>query len=332
MPAYKDDKRGTWYVKYSVDGKQKLKRGFKTKREALAFEAKQKTAPVTESGMTFEDLAESYYKYRSPKESTREHQTAMLMKHVPFYGSGCDSLSKADLMKWYLALDAADLKPSGKNLVLTVVKSVFKYGEDFYDLPNPAKGLKRFKVPKSDFSVWTPEEFDRFIRCVEMVHYRNLFLFLYMTGCRKSEAVGLRYDDIDRNRCHIRGTKTDTSDRWVILPDAVMSAIQPVLAQSSEERPFVFGGEESLKLTTIQWYFSKAVKESGVTPIRIHDLRHSFASNAIAAGCNIVAVSKYLGHSNINITLSVYAHLLQQTETDMIEKLNKTYQNRITAL
>jgi len=338
MPAYRDKDRGTWYVKYSVvDGstgkrKQALKRGFPTKREALAFESSQRLTPTTVNPMTFAQLCDSYYKYRNQKPETKSAQLAILETHVPFMDDRCEDLTKKDLMKWYLALDAKNLKPSMKNLILTITKSVFKHGEDFYDLPNPSRILKKFKGQRTEFGVWTPEEFEKFIRCEDLTHYRNLFTFLYMTGCRRSEAINLRYDDIDGNRCHIRGTKTAKSDRYIILPDAVQRILEPVLAHCSEERPFVFGGENPLNIGTVQGRFKRAVKKAEVTPIRIHDLRHSFASNAIASGCNIVAVSKYLGHANINITLSVYAHLLEQTENDMMQKMNKLYQNRITDL
>ena len=61
--------------------------------------------------------------------------------------------------------------------------------------------------------------------------------------------------------------------------------------------------------------------------VTIHGLRHSFATNAISNGCNIIAVSKHLGHSKIDITLNTYSHLLEQTDAEMlniIEKLSKS--------
>lgn len=338
MPAYKDKDRNTWYVKYSVidsvtgKRKQALKRGFPTKRDALTFESSQRIARSTVNSMTFEELSDSYFRYRNQRESTKTSQYAILNTHVPFLDKRCDTLTKSDLMEWYLELDSKDLKPSMKNLVLTIVKSIFKYGEDFYDLPNPSKMLKKFKVQKSEFNVWTPEEFDKFIRCVKLVHYRNLFTFLYMTGCRKSEALDLRYDDIEDNRCHIRGTKTATSDRYIILPDALSRILRPIIEECSEDEPYIFGREYRLNKRTVQDVFKRSIASADVPVIRIHDLRHSFASNAIGSGCNIVAVSKYLGHANINITLSVYAHLLEKTESDMIQKMNNLYQNSITAI
>lgn len=337
MAVYKDTQRGTWYVKYSVPDavtgkrKQALKRGFSTKRDALEYESRQRLVTDARSSVTFFELSGKYFDYRKQKPTTRDKQTVMLAKYVTFGDRQIVKLSKADLMDWYLELDKLDLKPSMKNLILTVVKSVFKYGADFFDLPNPASMLKRFKAPKAGFDVWTPEQFNQFIQCVHLTHYRNIFLFLYMTGARKAEAMALRYDDISGDRCHIRGTKTDSSDRWIVLPAPLQTVLAPILSGLDDCQPYVFGGEKTLPIATMQAVFTAAIKESGVPPIRIHDLRHSFASNAIACGCNIVAVSHYLGHSSINITLSVYAHLLKDTEADMTEKMNNLYHKRITA-
>lgn len=334
MPAYKDNERGTWYAKYSVfdhvTGKRKqvLKRGFKTKRYALEYEHMQKMN-IAHSSVTFGELSAKYFEYRKQTAKTQDKYTAMLQKYAPPASASVSDLSKADMMQWYLNLDKQNLKPSTKNLVLTVTKSVFKYGHDFYDLPNPAGMLKRFKDNKKEFGVWSPAEFNKFIQCVDLVHYRNLFTFLYMTGARKSEALNLQYTDIDGDRVHIRGTKTVTSDRVIIMPDALQRILKPILAHSSDDAPFIFGGSNRLADSTIQAVFTQGIKTAGVKPIRIHDLRHSFASNAIASGCNIVAISKYLGHANINITLTVYAHLLEKTETDMVQRMNNLYQTSI---
>lgn len=71
--------------------------------------------------------------------------------------------------------------------------------------------------------------------------------------------------------------------------------------------------------------FEEGIKKSGVPRIRIHDLRHSHATMLINNGVNIVAVSRRLGHSDINITLKVYSHLLRKTEDEMVTTISNLH-------
>ena len=321
MPAYKDKDRGTWYVKYSVDGRQKLKRGFKTKREALAFEAKQKTAPGTDAGYTFGDVAESYFKYRNQAESTEIRQRGILKNYVPITALKYAKLNRGVLMEWYLELSRNGLAPVTKNLVLRIVKSIFKYGREFYDLPDYAAGLKPFKKEKKEMQTWTAEEFSRFIGSVSLTYYRAYFTFLYWTGCRMMEGARIRYEDLDGNRVHIKGTKNQSSDRWITLPDALVAELRPALERCTPESPYLFSDTEPLSNTTIYYAFKRAIRDSGVKEIRVHDLRHSFATNMIASGAEVLAVSKYLGHSDVTTTMRVYAHLMENQEKEMVQKI-----------
>ena len=327
MPAYKDKDRGTWYVKYSavdpITGKRRqiLKRGFRTKRDALDYEASQRNAEVP-SSITFEELSRRYFDYRDASLKTRAGQEKSL-DHVSFMDKQVNQITKNDLMGWYLDLSKKNWTASSKNQLLTLVKSIFRHGSDFYELKNPAVVLKRFKKEKSDLQVWTPEQFKQFEETVDLTVYRTYFYFLYWTGCRKSEALQIRYDDFDGDRVHIRGTKTPTSDRWLLLNPKLLGALKRLRDASSAESPYLFGGKSPLPVSTIDAAWKRYLYRSKVTPIRIHDLRHSFASNAIASGANIVAVSKYLGHANVGITMQVYAHLLEKTEADMVERMEK---------
>lgn len=342
MPAYKDKDRGTWYIKYSytdrITGKRKqvLKRGFPTRREALAWEAKERSSEKTSTSMTFSDLSAKFYDYRKQKPHTVENQIAMVNNHFPYVSKAVEQITKADMMEWYISLTDGHLTPGTANLVLTVVKSIFAFGAQFYDLPNPASSLKRVRPQKRKYETWSVEEFNRFIGCVDGTLYSALYTFLYWTGCRKGEALGLQYTDIQDGKAHIHQQmtahgistlKTETSDRTIKLTDAVISAIQPLVNACSPERPFLFGGERTPSESTIHAHFNRAVTMSGVKPIRIHDLRHSFATNAICSGASIVAVSKYLGHSSITITLNTYTHLLEKTDDEMIEIMNDLYKN-----
>lgn len=338
MPTYKDKQRGTWFVKIStkdaVTGKRKqiLKRGFETKRDAEKWEAHKILETGGQTSLSFRDMADRYFAYRNAKESTRRDQSAMIDRYdAEFIDLPIDKITKPMMMEWYLKLVGLDLQPGTKNLILQVTKSVFKHGADHYDLPHPAKALKRFYDPPKEHDTWTPKEFNQFIQFVELDTYRAFFTFLYWTGCRKGEARGLQYDSFKGDHVHIyrqmtvRGLsdlKTPSSIRTLKLPDTLRGDLRPFLERCDEDRPFVFGGDSCLSISTIQWQFKHAVKLSGVKPIRIHDLRHSFATNMIGSGANIVAVSRYLGHSSINITLKTYTHLLEKANDEMVSKLD----------
>lgn len=344
MPAYKDTKRGTWYSKYSytdrITGKRKqvLKRGFATKKEALSWEMKERSSEKTSTSMTFNQLSQKYYDYRKQKDRTIESQSNMVRLHFPYIDDPVEQITKTKMMEWYFALTDGHLAPGTVNLVLTVVKSIFAFGAQFYELPNPASSLKRMRTQKRKYDTWSVDEFNRFISKVDGDLYVALFTFMYWTGCRKGEALGLQYTDIKDGVAHIHqqmtgrhglsSLKTEASERSIKLIEPAMKAIEPFLEACSPERPFVFGGESVPVEATVHVHFQHGISRSGVKPIRIHDLRHSFATNAICSGASIVAVSKYLGHSSITITLDTYTHLLEKADDEMIGIMNKLSENQ----
>lgn len=321
MPAYKDAERKTWYVKYSqtTNGKRKqiLKRGFATKRDALDWEAEQRGKEKPDS-ISFGEMAEKYYAFNSPKDRTKEAQTSMLKKYFDYYDMPLNSVKKADMADWYIKFTAVDLKPSTKNLIISVIRSVFKYASDMYDMPNPALVMKRVKQPQRKYDTWTPEQFRQFISVVDLEYYKAIFSFIYYTGCRKSEALSLTRDDFTDTTVHIHGTKTETSDRVLTTAPALRVVLKPILDRYKNGDDLVF----PISQTTLQDRFKAYTEASGLPPIRIHDLRHSFATNLIGSGANVVAVSKYLGHANVNQTLKTYTHLFEKADEDLINKIN----------
>ena len=322
MPVYKDKQRKTWYVKYSqtTDGKRKqvLKRGFEKKSDALDWEASQRGKVETPDSMKFSALADKYFAYNKPKTRTEEAQTAMLKKYFTLYETPLNRIKKADLLDWYISFTAKDLKPSTMNLCIGVVRSVLKFGYDFYELPNPSAILKRVKQPPRAPTVWSPDQFAQFLAVVDQPLFYVLFSFIYFTGVRKAEALSLRKSDFSDGSVHVRGTKTEGSDRVLTLAPSLCAILKPVLEALESDDDLVF----PMSSVTMHSYFQAYTVKSGLPAIRIHDLRHSFATNMIGHGANIVAVSKYLGHSSINQTLKTYAHLLQKADDEMVNMIN----------
>ena len=84
----------------------------------------------------------------------------------------------------------------------------------------------------------------------------------------------------------------------------------------------MFGNPKGFSPSTITYWYQKAIKDSGVKYIKLHNLRHSHATWLICNGVNIVAVSKRLGHASITQTLETYTHLLKETDSEMMCKIN----------
>lgn len=351
MAVYKDEKRGTWYaavsVKDAVTGKFKVKkkRGFKLKRDAMQWEAAQsKEVNVPEEPAqeekhipTFREMDQLYLDYKQTKPATRQQEEYRLDTYFSDHvNKPIDQITKQDLQLWAVGLGKMDISTSVKNFCIYAVKGVFKFASEFYDYPNPSLFLKKFKKTQSEslneMETWTPEEFKQFHDAVDNPVYQAYFSFLYWAGVRRSEGLAVCYTDYDKEAGTIRiwhaiknfpqgfiDLKNDSSIRTLKLDPVLLKEIKPFIDQCDEDHPFIFGGERSLPITNVQRQFKKGVQKSGVKEIRIHDLRHSFATNAINNGCNVVAVSKYLGHSTIEQTLKTYTHLLEKSNEQMID-------------
>lgn len=339
MPAYKDEKRGTWYCKYTVkiDGKTKQikKRGFSTRRDALLWEAEQKTSGPKRTGKTFEDLFEEYLAALDSSPSTAQRKRAFLVGHFPAFCEPFEKITRESLVQWRNGLRTAGLASRTMNHGIGYVKGVCSYAERVYGLPNAAAVLTPYKLTreeKKERPVWTPDQFDRFLEYVPEA-WKPIFVFLFWTGCRRGEALAVCRDDVKGNKVHIWRSikhykngflplKVDSCERTISLDARTAAVIAPLLDHAD---PFVFGEKQSLSISSLQRVFTAAIKESGVPAIRIHDLRHSHATLLINSGVNIVAVSRRLGHASINQTLKTYTHLLQKTDDDLVSFLDSVH-------
>jgi integrase len=337
MPVYKEE-NGTYTVRFYADdkltGKRKQirKRGFKTRREAVQWEAKAKAEQMAAtSSATFWDIFQRQLDNNDTSLSTRTKKEAWISTYfAEFVDLPIEKISKADLVQWRNSLKESGLAVRTLNCGLQYVRSAFGFYNSVYGGQNPAVVLKSFKLTKADkteMKIWTPEQFQQFAEAVENPMMRAFFTFLYWTGCRRGEAIAITADCFQGNKVHIfrsmkhfkngfQPLKTDSSERTITVDSATMAILEPWIQQAD---PFVFGGVTSLAITTIDRAFREGIRLSGVDPIRIHDLRHSHASFLLNNGANIIAVSKRLGHATITQTLETYAHLMNDTEEKMME-------------
>lgn len=160
----------------------------------------------------------------------------------------------------------------------------------------------------------TQEEQAQFIAAIADCPFRVYFLFLLYSGCRRCEGLSAQWQDVDfeKRRILIRGTKTEKSRNYIPLFDN--------LAELLNEIPV------ELRVGLINPYSEQQVERAfkKLCPNhRIHDLRHTFATNCIEAGVELKAVQAWLRHSNIGITADTYAHATDKYLMQEAEKLKK---------
>jgi integrase len=152
-----------------------------------------------------------------------------------------------------------------------------------------------------------------FLKLIENNRYKLLYRFYLLSGCRKSEAINLRWSDIDFNNkfIHIQGTKTLTSDRFIPLFPAIYELLN-LLPKVSDK---VFNCTEN----ALNCNF-KRLKIKYSLPFKLHDLRHTFATRCLENGISLKLIQKWLGHSRLETTSNIYTHVLTAYEREEILK------------
>ena len=348
MPAYKDEKTGKWFAKFYYTNwqgikKQKWKRGFATKKEALGFERDFLEKQSANPDMTFQNLYEIYMEDMAArlKQSTLLTKKAVLQTHIlPFFGSKpINEIKASDVRRWQAKLMSSPNNYSQTYLkkINTELNSIINYAKRFYNLnTNPcgkAGTIGKAKAEEMDY--WT---YDEYIAFREGVKDKSLsyicFEILYWTGMREGELLALSPADIDLdnktisiNRTYQRiegkdvftSPKTRKSKRKIPIPDFLCQELSDYI-----QSRYMLDADERLFPVTKSYLSHEMIrgcKNTGVKKIRIHDIRHSHASLLINQGCDALMLADRLGHEKVSTTLNTYSHLFPHKQQELVHSL-----------
>lgn len=348
MPAYKDEKTGKWFAKFYYTNwqgikKQKWKRGFATKKEALGFERDFLEKQSANPDMTFQNLYEIYMEDMAArlKQSTLLTKKAVLQTHIlPFFGSKpINEIKASDVRRWQAKLMSSPNNYSQTYLkkINTELNSIINYAKRFYDLnTNPCgKAGTIGKAKAEEMHYWT---YDEYIAFREGVKDKSLsyicFEVLYWTGMREGELLALSPADIDLdnktisiNRTYQRiegkdvftSPKTRKSKRKIPIPDFLCQELSDYI-----QSRYMLDADERLFPVTKSYLSHEMIrgcKNTGVKKIRIHDIRHSHASLLINQGCDALMLADKLGHEKVSTTLNTYSHLFPHKQQELVHSL-----------
>ena len=233
-------------------------------------------------------------------------------------------VARADIAKFHHAMRD---RPYQANRTLGVLSTMFSMAEVWGWRPdgsNPCRHVKRYKEFARERFL-TPEETDRLGTVLREAEHDmpaavTAFRLLLLTGCRLSEIRTLRWEQVKADVIELPDAKT--GGRVVPLgPEAraVLAAIP-----RAADNPWVIAGRQSDKpLADLHRPWSLIRKRAGLEDVRIHDLRHSFASRALALGESLTMIGKLLGHAKVQTTAR-YAHLARDSMQTAAAKVTES--------
>ncbi len=202
---------------------------------------------------------------------------------------------------------------------------------------NPTDGTTVPKKKKKDLQVLNDSELDKLMNVIKKDKEWGDFFYLELTtGLRRGEICGLKWENFDEkeNKIYIKVNiyrengelkegkpKTDEGERYIILPKATANILKRRKKISKWIFPNLINPELPIAPEAAYRKAKRFLKNLNLPNITFHDLRHTFATHAIANGVDAKTLSTILGHTNPSFTLDTYTHVttdMQQRASDII--------------
>ena len=213
---------------------------------------------------------------------------------------------------------------------------------------NVADAVTPPRVEPKEMRVWNQEQGRQFLAVAGQSTYGPIWIVAMATGMRRSELLGLRWEDVDCERgvlCvrqvvtvvqgapHAGPPKSKSSRRDVLVPEEVMDTLREHKRRQNEQRlalgsiwedhdlVFAAANGNYINPNNLTRDFMRLVALAGLPTIRIHDLRHAHVALLIQLGADIKDVSERVGHARTSTTMDIYHHVMPEQRSATVEKL-----------
>jgi len=338
--------------------KQVWRSGFRTKREASAALAHALVAAEgpTASTLRVEQYLREWLEHLHRKPATLATYRRMLdQRLVPAVGDVLlAQLTGERLRNAYASWLAEGLSSSTVQLMHQVFNKALGDAQRRGLIPtNPARSVEAPRKALVEMRTWTRDEAVRYLGHVANDRLFAMWRLFLTTGMRRGEVAALRWGDVDLDaaRVSIRQTGNVIDRVWTVgtpkgrgrgatrllsLDPGTVAALRAHRDRQSYERSaagefwqengLVFCRENGTPLnpTRIGQRLTVRAGQAGLPHIRVHDLRHTYATLALLAGVHPKVVSERLGHANIAITLNLYSHVtegMDRSAADLVAQL-----------
>ena len=279
---------------------------------------------------TFADfIAERYMPYVKGYKKSWNSDDSYLRNHLlPSLGKKhLDEITKHDVITLHHGMRAKGFALGTANRCLILLRYAMNLAvrwEISGITKNPTKNVPLFEDPSKKERYLSEEEAQTLCRAVQASvnpMFQYVIPMLILTGARKREVLDAKWTEFDLERRQWRVSITKAGKpRYVPLSDGVVQLLSTL---AHDNLTWVFPNPKTGKpYVSIFYSWNTARKQAGLADVRIHDLRHSFASFLVNAGRSLYEVQRLLGHTQIKTTQR-YAHLSHDTLLDATNSVNK---------
>ena len=236
------------------------------------------------------------------------------------------ALSRAQVAEFHESLYET---PAVANMALRVLSAMYEQAARWGMVPegcNPCRSIMKYPERRRERFL-TDSEFTRLGEALDEAEARGgvsasavaAIRLLALTGCRRSEVLGLRREDVALDAGELRLPDTKTGARAVALPPQAVELLGNLLG--AHDGPWVIPGRKpGTRLANVDEAWRAIRDRAGLGDVRLHDLRHSYASRALALGEALPVIGKLLGHSRLETTAR-YAHLARDSAKQSAERV-----------
>ena len=268
--------------------------------------------PASPEETVFEAVAEATFRRheRIWKPRTMEVNRGYLRKQIlpRFAGLQVTEITRQDVVNWFASLRATPVAADRSMPVLSVIMREAEHMGFREEGTNPCLGIRRYRR-KGRERFLSDAEIRVLGVCLRAVENDRplevaAIRLLLLTGCRRSEILTLRWSDIRDGALFLRDSKTGPRTVW--LSRAALAVLDGIDRNS----PWVFPGRRGNGPLCGNWLVTawhEVRAEAGLGDVRLHDLRHAYASLALKSGESVLAIGRLLGHRSAETTLK-YTH------------------------
>jgi len=255
----------------------------------------------------FGELAERYLQdYSKVMKKSFMSDYYIVNAHLkPFFGEfGVDQITCLHLEKYRAERLADGVSKSTTNRELAILSRIFSLGIDWgLGSENPVKKIRFFSEQENAKErILTGEEEIRLLKA-SPGHLKPILIVALNTGMRRGEILGLKWSQVDLERRVIKVERTKSGkNRFVFMNSALFKVFEELHKDRVDREQVFVNPKTGRPFRDIKRAFKSACEKAEIENLRIHDLRHTFASRLVERGADLITVKELLGHSTVKMT------------------------------